>query len=196
MTRVHWSMFFLWIVLEISASNQHFWLSYQVVSAEEPSPFSYSELDRLIRKKERQVEKLRVIVDQVTKYEQDNYMIKSKLNVIDNLKKNQKRPVHFLNELLLCIPPKVCLNKIHSNKNVTTISGYSISKTAINNFAENLESSFLFKEIQLSMRSISQEKIFEFDLRFSDQDYQISDYPNCYFRSREKTDPFISVTGQ
>lgn len=128
-----------------------------------------SEKVATVAKKEKTVEELQVIIDQVTKYEKDRDVLQNKLTTIENLKKNQKGPVKLLDELNRRLPDQVWLTNLQSAGNLISIRGKSLTQTNIGDFMGALDSSPYFHEVRLKLSTLVSEanrEIYEFELDF------------------------------
>ena len=128
-----------------------------------------SEKVATITKKEKTVDELQVIIDQVMKYEKDRDVLQNKLNTIETLKKNQKGPVRLLDELNRRLPEQVWFTNLQSAGNLITIRGKSLTQTSIGDFMGAIDSSPFFHDVKLKVSSLINEagrEIYEFELDF------------------------------
>ncbi len=122
-----------------------------------------------IKKKEKTVEELQVIIDQVSKYEKDRDVLQNKLNTIDTLKNNQKGPVRLLDELNRRLPEQVWIIRLQTAGNLVTLRGFGLSQTSIGDFMGALDVSPYFQDVRLKISTLKTERdreMYEFELDF------------------------------
>ena len=122
-----------------------------------------------VEKKEKTVEELQIIINQVLKYEKDRDLLQNKLNTIDELKKGQTGPVKLLDELNRRLPEQIWLSLLQSAGNLITLRGYSLSQTAIGEFMSALDASPYFTDVKLkisTLRVMENREVYEFELDF------------------------------
>ncbi|MBN1356329.1 PilN domain-containing protein [bacterium] len=122
-----------------------------------------------VERKQKTVEELQIIINQVLKYEKDRNTLQTKLNTIDNLKKNQKGPVRLLDELNRRLPEQIWLTRLQTAGTLITLRGFSLSQTAIGDFMSALDASPYFNNVKLkisTLRKLANHEIYEFELDF------------------------------
>ncbi len=122
-----------------------------------------------IKKKEKTVQELQIIIDQVLKYEQDRNVLQNKLNTIENLKNNQIGPVKLLDELNRRLPEQIWLLKLQTAGNLVTLRGNGLSQTSIGDFMSALDASPYFETVRLkisTLRIMFGREVYEFELDF------------------------------
>lgn len=122
-----------------------------------------------IDRKDKQVEELQVIIDQVMKYEQDVKNLENKVNTIKDLKNNQTGPVQLLDELNRRLPEEIWIGNLNTAGDLVTIRGYGLSQTSVGDFMSSLESSPYFHDINLKIVTLDRQEgrdVYEFALDF------------------------------
>jgi type IV pilus assembly protein PilN len=125
-----------------------------------------------IKRKEKTVDELQIIIDQVLKYEKDRDTLQNKLNTIDTLKKNQMGPVRLLDELNRRLPEQIWLTKLQTAGNLITIRGFALSQTSIGDFMGALGASPYFQSVRLKISTLKRQRdreTYEFELDFRSQ---------------------------
>jgi len=131
-----------------------------------------SEIDRkkqVQRQKEKTVQELQVIIDQVLQYEQDKQTLTSKLQTIETLQRNQRGPVLLLEEVSKSLPEQVWMSLLQNKKEKVTLRGFALSLTSIGDFMTALENSPIFLGVKLTaafLRVSGSREIYEFELLF------------------------------
>ena len=105
-----------------------------------------SDLDTQIRRQQAEVDRLKSIIDEVDAYEKKKTNLETKINLIKDLKANQKGPVRIMDEVSRALPDLVWLNDMTVSGNAIAIKGKSMTPNAVANFIENLKRSTFFAE--------------------------------------------------
>jgi len=105
-----------------------------------------SGLDDQIRKAQVEVDRLKSIIDEVNGYEKKKADLEAKINLINDLKRNQKGPVRLMDEVSRALPDLVWLTDLNLTGNVISMKGMAMTPNAVANFIENLKKSPYFAE--------------------------------------------------
>ena len=103
-----------------------------------------------IHRYQNEIKKLKIDIQKVERVKSERSELNNKLAVIDKLKSAQKGPVHLLDQLAGCIPPKVWLSNVSENGASMSMEGEALEHTAISRFMRNLEASPFFHNVELS----------------------------------------------
>ncbi|MBN1550111.1 type 4a pilus biogenesis protein PilO [bacterium] len=144
-------------------------LYYWVYMSESELDETIKEKDEVIRRKEKAVQELQIIIDQVLKYEHDRDILQNRLNTIETLKKNQSGPVRLLDEINRRIPENVWLSQLQTAGNLVTIRGFSLTQVGIGDFMGAMDASPYFSNVRLKISTLRQNKgraTYEFELDF------------------------------
>ena len=95
--------------------------------------------------------------------ETQNAELRTKLGVIDGLRKDKTGPVHLMDEVSSAIPDKASLTVLQEQKGKLTLQGLAAANEVISQFLINLEKSQWLTEVYLI--SIDQEEIDGFNLK-------------------------------
>jgi type IV pilus assembly protein PilN len=112
-----------------------------------------SQIKDLEDKKAKAIEekhRLEAVIKEVEGYEAQKKALETKVNVIDNLKKNQTGPVHLLDEISKNLPDFLWLDKLTQGAgDVIRLEGKATSYNAIADFITNLDHSGYFTNVQI-----------------------------------------------
>ena len=74
------------------------------------------------------------------------YLLKSKVDVINDLKNKQHGPVRILDEVSRALPELVWLTQLKLSGTAITLTGEAMDENAVANYYSNLDSSPFFEE--------------------------------------------------
>ncbi len=103
-------------------------------------------LDEEIGKARIEAERLRSIIEEVKSYEDKKASLEAKIELINNLKTNQKGPVRLMDEISRALPDLVWLSDLTVSGDQITIKGRTLSPNAVATYLENLKKSPFFAE--------------------------------------------------
>ncbi len=104
------------------------------------------QLDEEITKAKLEAERLRSIIEEVKGYEDKKKNLEDKINLINNLKTNQKGPVRLMDEVSKALPDLVWLTSLEVTGNQIVMRGKTLAPTAVATYLENLKRSPFFAE--------------------------------------------------
>jgi type IV pilus assembly protein PilN len=104
-------------------------------------------LDQEIVAAQKEAVRLRSIITQVQQFETRKTQLQQRVTLIEQLRKDQKGPVHMLDQISLALPPMLWLTDLKqaADPNEVLITGKCTSLTALTDFVANLEASGYFK---------------------------------------------------
>ncbi len=115
------------------------------------------------RRAQAEVDRLKSIIDEVNGYEKKKASLEAKINLINDLKRNQHGPVRLMDEVSKALPDLVWLTNMNLIGNAIQINGKAMTPNAVANFIENLKKSPYFAEPRF--QALSQEgAIYNFGL--------------------------------
>ncbi|MBI3802864.1 MAG: PilN domain-containing protein [Nitrospirae bacterium] len=88
-------------------------------------------------------------VKEVENYEKDKKAVEEKINIIEQLRKNQSVPVFLLDQISKSLPDKVWLVNINQQNGTVDLEGKATTNGEIVDFINSLKKSPLFKDIQI-----------------------------------------------
>jgi len=103
-------------------------------------------LDEEIAKAQEEVARLRSIIDEVKGYEVKKASLEAKIQLINNLKTNQRGPVRLMDEISRALPDLVWLTELTVSGNQVTLKGRTLSPNAVATYLENIKKSPFFAE--------------------------------------------------
>jgi len=89
---------------------------------------------------------LKSIIEEVKGYEDKKKNLEEKINLINQLKTNQKGPVRLMDEVSKALPDLVWLSNIEVVGNQITMRGKTLAIPAVATYVENLKRSPFFAE--------------------------------------------------
>jgi type IV pilus assembly protein PilN len=104
------------------------------------------QLDEDIGRARLEADRLKSIIEEVQGYEQKKANLQAKIDLINNLKLNQKGPVRLMDEISKALPDLVWLSSLEVSGGQITMRGRTLSPNAVSTYLENLKKSPYFKE--------------------------------------------------
>jgi type IV pilus assembly protein PilN len=95
------------------------------------------------------IENLKAIVARVDEVDRLKQDLRTKLDVIAELKASKSGPVHMLDELSSATPEKLQLHLVSEKSRKLDIEGLAVSNEVISQFLSNLERSDWFRDVYL-----------------------------------------------
>jgi type IV pilus assembly protein PilN len=103
-------------------------------------------LDEEIARANEEVARLKSIIDEVKGYEDKKASLEAKIQLINNLKTNQKGPVRLMDEISRALPDLVWLYDLNVSGQQVNLKGRTLSPNAVATYLENLKKSPFFAE--------------------------------------------------
>ncbi len=103
-------------------------------------------LDVEIARAQEEVARLKSIIDEVKGYEDKKASLEAKIQLINNLKTNQKGPVRLMDEISKALPDLVWLSDLNVSGDQVALKGKTLSPNAVATYLENLKKSPFFAE--------------------------------------------------
>lgn len=121
-----------------------------------------------VASKQVEAQRLEAIIKEVEGYQRQKESLQKRIDLINQLKQNQKGPVKIMDRVSQDLPDLVWLDKLNMSGGLITISGRGLNPNAIANFVENVKNDPLFEEPDLS--SLTQVSavplVYSFDMTF------------------------------
>jgi type IV pilus assembly protein PilN len=115
---------------------------------------------------QQEADELEPIIKEVEEFKAKQAELKRKVDVINQLKANQRGPVRIMDYVSRALPELLWLKKMQVGANSITISGEAFNTNAVANFMENLDRFPEFREPVL--RDTSQQRgVYTFTLSFN-----------------------------
>jgi Tfp pilus assembly protein PilN len=127
-----------------------------------------SERKDLVATKQVEAQRLEAIIKEVEEYQRRKDSLQRRIDLINQLKQNQKGPVKIMDRISQDLPDLVWLDRMTMSGGAITLSGRGLNPNAIANFVENVKNDPLFEEPDLS--NLSQASVvplvYSFDMNF------------------------------
>ncbi|MGZ8866734.1 MAG: PilN domain-containing protein [Thermoanaerobaculia bacterium] len=120
-----------------------------------------------VRKAEAQ--KLEAIIAEVEAFQRRKDSLQNRIDLINQLKQNQKGPVRIMDRISQDLPDLVWLDQLNVAAGRITLNGRGLNPNAIANFVENVKNDSYFEEPELgSVNQASVEPlVYTFDMSFA-----------------------------
>jgi len=121
-----------------------------------------------VESKTREAQRLESIIKEVEEYQRRKDSLQKRIDLINQLKQNQKGPVKIMDRVSQDLPDLVWLEKMTMSGGLITISGRGLNPNAIANFVEAIKKDPLFEEPDLSsMNQVTvSPPVYNFDMTF------------------------------
>jgi len=117
------------IVVGLLPSAAWWWLKSSEIASNEEE----------ITVKQQEVDELAAIIREVEEYERKQADLRRKIDVINQLRANQRGPVQVMDAVSRAVPELLWLDRMDMNSTSITISGRAFNTLAISSFIENLD---------------------------------------------------------
>ena len=102
-------------------------------------------LQREERARQTERDELRPYIEKVEELERKRDVLKHRIEVIRQLKDNQRGPVRIMDEVSRALPELVWLESMNLKGDVLTLKGQAMDENAVANYISNLDASPFFK---------------------------------------------------
>jgi len=126
-----------------------------------------SDLKEIENERRRERDELMVYIKKVEELEARRELLRHKINVINELKRNQQGPVRILDEVSRALPELVWLGSLKLVGNNVELGGSAMDENAVANYISNLDASPFFDEPVLKNLARSRGDTFAFSLTFA-----------------------------
>jgi type IV pilus assembly protein PilN len=123
----------------------------------------------LMAQREAEAKKLESIIAEVEDYQRRKDSLQNRIDLINQLKANQKGPVRIMDQISRDLPDLVWLDNMTIDGGRVTISGRGLNPNAIALFIENIKNDAYFEEPTVgSVTQVSQTPlVYTFDMNFA-----------------------------
>ena len=104
------------------------------------------QLDRDIASAQQEAARLHSVIQKVQDFEQRKAQLSQRVVLIEDLRKEQKGPVHMLDEISRALPPMLWLTEVKQVGGDVVIDGNSTTQTGVSDFVNNHEASGYFQK--------------------------------------------------
>jgi type IV pilus assembly protein PilN len=122
----------------------------------------------IVEQRSVEAKKLEAIIKEVENYQKRKDSLQQRIDLINQLKQNQKGPVRIMDQISRDLPDLVWLDRMDITGGRITLSGRGLNPNAIALFVENVKNDPYFEEPQLNtMAQVSTAPIvYSFDMNF------------------------------
>ncbi len=103
----------------------------------------------LVVQKQAEAKRLDQIIKEVENFQKQKDSLKTRIDLINQLKQNQKGPARLMDRISQDLPDLVWLDKMTVSGGVVTIDGRGLNPNAIANFVESIKNDPMFEEPDL-----------------------------------------------
>jgi len=121
-------------------------------------------LDAERAEKQHERDTLQEFIDRVEELESKREELRQKIDVINQLKQNQRGPVRIMDEVSRALPDLVWLDNLRLSGEVLTLRGKAMDENAVANYISNLDASPFFQEPSLGEITRVGDGVFSFSL--------------------------------
>jgi type IV pilus assembly protein PilN len=122
-----------------------------------------------VRVRTAEAQKLESVIKEVEAYQKQKDNLQKRIDLINQLKQNQKGPVRIMDRISQDLPDLVWLDKMAVNAGRISMNGRGLNPNAIANFVENIKNDPFFEEPQVN--SVTQTSVtplvYSFDMDFA-----------------------------
>jgi Tfp pilus assembly protein PilN len=121
-----------------------------------------------VNQRQAEATKLEAIIKEVEDYQKRKDSLQQRIDLINQLKQNQKGPVRIMDQISRDLPDLVWLDRMDITGGRVTLSGRGLNPNAIALFVENVKNDPYFEEPQLgTMAQVSSAPVvYSFDMNF------------------------------
>jgi len=109
-----------------------------------------AERNETIAQKQDEAKRLEQIIKDVADYQKQKTNLEKRIELIKQLKQNQRGPVQLMDRISQDLPDLVWLDKMTVSGGLVSIDGRGLNPNAIANFVENVKNDPMFEEPDLS----------------------------------------------
>lgn len=102
--------------------------------------------DEQVRTRKADADRLESIIKDVANYQQQKDNLQKRIDLINQLKQNQKGPVHIMDQISRDLPDLVWLDSLSIDAAKVTLAGRGLNPNAIANFVANIKADPYFDE--------------------------------------------------
>ncbi len=124
------------------------------------------EKQETVANKQAEADRLQAIIKQVDEYTKRKESLQKRIDLINQLKQNQKGPVKIMDRVSQDLPDLVWLDRMTMSGGLVTIGGRGLNPNAIANFVDNIKNDPLFEEPELSSVTQVSAAVYGFDMTF------------------------------
>jgi type IV pilus assembly protein PilN len=116
---------------------------------------------------QREVDELAAIIAEVERYKAQHAELDRKINVIEQLRENQKGPVRVMDQISRALPELLWLDRMEMRGGTISLAGRAFNSNAVASFLDNLDRVPEFQEPTLRDLQEGREGIYSFGIAFN-----------------------------
>jgi type IV pilus assembly protein PilN len=125
------------------------------------------ENDARIAEAQREVDELAAIIAEVERFKAQQAELDHKIDVIEQLRDNQKGPVRVMDQISRALPELLWLDKMEMRGGVINLTGRAFNSNAVASFLDNLDGVPEFQEPTLRDLQEGNEGVYTFGIGFN-----------------------------
>lgn len=128
-----------------------------------------SERKETMALRETEAQKLEQVIKEVEEYQRQKESLQQRIDLINQLKQNQKGPVRIMDQISRDLPDLVWLDRMEITGGTITLAGRGLNPNAVALFVENIKNDPYFEEPQLgTLTQVSTNPVvYSFDMTFA-----------------------------
>lgn len=133
--------------------------------------FKYLELKRVeeqVAEAQKEVDELKPIIEEVERFKRKKAELDHKIQVIKDLKRNQRGPVQVLDQVSRALPELLWLDSLEMNKNRVELKGRAFNNSAVEALITSLDNVPEFDEPEL-VETKRDGQVYRFGIKFNFQ---------------------------
>lgn len=119
-----------------------------------------------IAESQREVDELAAIIEEVERYKAQHAELEHKIEVIEQLRANQKGPVRVMDQISRALPELLWLDRMEMRGGVINLTGRAFNSNAVASFLDNLDRVPEFQEPTLRDLQEGREGVYGFGISF------------------------------
>ena len=121
-----------------------------------------------VKVRQAEADKLEAIIKEVEEFQRRKDSLQNRIDLINQLKQNQKGPVRIMDQISRDLPDLVWLDKMQVAGGSISLSGRGLNPNAVANFVENIKNDPYFEEPALSNLTevTGKTPVYSFDMDF------------------------------
>jgi type IV pilus assembly protein PilN len=125
--------------------------------------------EEIAAQRQAEAQKLESIINEVADFEKRKNSLQQRINLINELKQNQKGPVRIMDQISRDLPDLVWLDSLEINAGRISLNGRGLNPNAIALFIENIKNDSYFEEPQVGQLNqvSSAPVVYSFDMNFA-----------------------------
>ncbi|HSP16310.1 MAG TPA: PilN domain-containing protein [Thermoanaerobaculia bacterium] len=127
--------------------------------------------EKTVAERKAEADKLESIIKEVEDFQKRKDSLQNRIDLINQLKQNQKGPVRIMDQISRDLPDLVWLDKMTVAGGRITLNGRGLNPNAIANYVENIKNDPYFEEPELGtvteVVGMSKTPVYSFDMGFN-----------------------------